>query len=44
MFDAAIIVKVLEYPEQAEAIRQEVIDARKQWKTLRFLFPTADPV
>ncbi len=41
---ANIMVKVLEHPEQAEAIRQEVIEARKQWKTLRFVFPTADPV
>lgn len=41
---ANIIVKVLEYPEQAEAIRQEVIDARNQWNTLRFVFPTADRI
>ena len=41
---ANIIVKVLEYPEQAEAIPQEVIDARNQWNTLRFVFPTADRI
>lgn len=41
---ANILAEVLEHPEQAQTLRQEVIDARKQWQTLKFVFPTPDPV